>query len=121
MNNDDESVKILPSHEMGISKRADGTVLCYSEDSIEIELKSIKNIGIENIIDIEKYEIINLFDSVSHYMKFHGGGEVQLSYNLDGRLLDLEITNVFIVVKEGNKITLKRALDNKSSVLHELQ
>ncbi|QBC43597.1 hypothetical protein [Iodobacter fluviatilis] len=121
MNDNDESVKILPSNKMEISRKSDGTVLCYSEGSIEVELKSIKSIGIENIIDIEKHEIINLFDSVSHYMRFHGGGEVQLSYNLDGRLLDLEITNVLIVVNEGNKITLKRALDKGSSILHELQ
>jgi hypothetical protein len=84
MPNNKKPIEVTPENTMDVFTNSDGVLVFSSKDSICVDLTSIKSVGIENIVDIDKHEITPLFDSVSHYIKFRGKGEVQFSYNLNG-------------------------------------
>ena len=111
MPNNDKPIEITPSDTMDIFTNSDGVLVCHTENMINIDFTSIKTVGIENIVDIDKHEITPLFDSVSHYIKFRGKGEVQFSYNLNGTLLELATTDVQIVVRHNENILFRRMPD----------
>lgn len=111
MPNNDKPIEIPPSDTMDIFTNSDGVLVCHTENMINIDFTSIKTVGIENIVDIDKHEITPLFDSVSHYIKFRGKGEVQFSYNLNGTLLELATTDVQIVVRHNENILFRRMPD----------
>jgi len=76
-----------------------------------LHIESIKSIGIENLVDLEVHAINHIFNSVSHYLKFSGGGEVRFAYDAAGRLLEFEATNIAAQIVNGDRIILMRKPD----------
>jgi hypothetical protein len=111
MPNNKKPIEVTPENTMDVFTNSDGVLVFSSKDSICVDLTSIKSVGIENIVDIDKHEITPLFDSVSHYIKFRGKGEVQFSYNLNGILLELATTDVHIVIRHSENIIFRRMPD----------
>ena len=103
-----KSVKIKSDGKVSVRETPDGPVLSSSRRNISLEFDTIKSIGIENLADVEAHSINNVFNSVSHYVRFFGGGEVRFSYNAEGRLLEFVATNVVAHIANGERIMLKR-------------
>lgn len=101
-----------------IKRNADGTVSIATAtgDSIEIDgkgvacvhLKQIRSVGIHNLADVESHNINNIVGSISHYVRFVGGGEVRFVYNANGQLIELSANNVITTVSQNNEIVFMR-------------
>lgn len=101
-----------PEGQMTIKIESDGTISSSSDKPLEINLQNIEAVGIENVVDVESYEISRLFNSVSHFIKFFGGGEVKFAYNQQGELLEFSAHQVTLSIKNGERIVLKKASEN---------
>ena len=66
----------------------DGSASITSEGPVALHIDSIRAVGIENLVEVESHTINRVFNSVSHPVKFHGGGEVRFSYNAKGEILE---------------------------------
>ncbi|STQ89828.1 hypothetical protein [Iodobacter fluviatilis] len=108
MPNNQKPIRITPDDTMDVFTNSEGVLVFSSKDSISMDLTSVKSVGIENIFDIDKHEITQLYDSVSHYIKFHEKGEVQFSYNLSGKLLELATTDVQIIIRHSENIVFRK-------------
>ena len=108
-------IQIRSGGQVNQQTRPDGSVSLSSKHPVSLHIESIKSVGIENLVDVESHAINRLFDSVSHYIKFFGGGEVRFSYNAEGELLEFATTNVDAFISNGERIILKRRPDDADS------
>jgi len=102
------TVRIQPGGKMTKRENPDGSMSVSSKEHLTLEMDSIKSIGIENIVDVEVHSINKAFGAVSHYIKFHGGGEIRFSFNAKGELLEFSANDVAADVKDGERIIFKR-------------
>ena len=86
-----------------------GEVIAIDEKgSASIHLKQIKAVGIHNLADVESHNINHIVGSISHYVRFVGGGEVRFVYNASGQLIELLATKVITTVSQNNEIVFMR-------------
>ena len=78
------------------------------EGPVMLHMDSIESIGIENLLDVESHTINRMFNSVSHYIRFLGGGEVRLSYNDKGQIVEFSAKNMAADIVEKRAV-LKRS------------
>lgn len=105
-------IKIQSSGQVTSRENPDGSVSLSSKQPVSLHVESIKSVGIENLVDVEIHAINRLFNSVSHYIKFFGGGEVRFSYNTEGELLEFTTSHVDAFIENGERIILKRRPDD---------
>jgi hypothetical protein len=106
-----KSFQIQPEGEITKRVNADGSLSISSKQPVNLHIESIKSIGVENLIDVEVHNINRVFNSVSHYIKFHGGGEVRFAYDAKGELLEFTGSQIDAEVRNGERILLKRRAD----------
>jgi hypothetical protein len=100
--------KIQSEDGVDLQKNADGSLTARAKKPVSLNIESIKSVGLENLVHVELHTINRVFNSVSHYVRFYGGGEVRFSYNSQGELLEFTCTNVDAEVRNGERILLKR-------------
>jgi hypothetical protein len=88
----------------------DGSKTGTSDKPVHMHIETIKSVGIENLVDIETHTINKLFGSVSHLIKFYGGGEVRFSYNDKGEILEFTGNRVDARIENGERLVLRRQL-----------
>ena len=93
---------------VSISTTAGDVIEIDQKGSASVHLKQIKSVGIHNLADVESHNINNIVGSISHYVRFIGGGEVRFVYNASGQLIELSATNVITTVSQNNEIVFKR-------------
>jgi len=98
----------LESDEELLSQRIDGKLCVSTEGSMNITVDEIESVDIERITDLEVHNITHAFNSVSHYIRFHGGGEVHLAYTLDGTLLEFRSLHVAVAMIDGKRVVLRK-------------
>jgi hypothetical protein len=108
MDDKPKPINVRSTGKVTVRETPDGQLLSSSAQDISLHIETIKSIGIENLADVEVHAINNVFNSVSHYIRFFGGGEVRFSYNAEGRLLEFVATNVAAHIANGERILLKR-------------
>jgi hypothetical protein len=108
-------IKIQSGGQVTSRENPDGSISLSSKQPVSLHIESIKSVGIENLVDVEVHAINRLFNSVSHYIKFFGGGEVRFSYNAEGNLLEFAATKVDAYVANGESIILRRQLNDSST------
>ncbi|NOT20214.1 MAG: hypothetical protein HOP24_08100 [Sideroxydans sp.] len=101
-----------PEGNMTMKIGPDGAISTSTDKPLEINLQNIKSVGVENLVDIETHEISRLFNSVSHFIKFFGGGEVKFAYNLEGKLLEFSTHHVTLSIQNGERVILKKLEEN---------
>jgi hypothetical protein len=111
MADEPKPIKIQPEGELTKQVNADGSLSITSKQPVNLHIESIKSVGVENLIDVEVHAINRVFNSVSHYIKFHGGGEVRFAYDANGELLEFTGSNIDAEVHNGERILLKRRTD----------
>lgn len=89
---------------------AAGGVLDIDKDrNVKLDLKTIESVGIHNVIDVETHRISRVLGSTSHFVRFHGGGEVRFAYNDQGALIDLTAENCAFSVSNENELLFRKA------------
>jgi hypothetical protein len=86
----------------------DGSKTGTSDKPVSMHIETIRSVGVENLVDIEVHNINNVFGSVSHYIRFFGGGEVRFSYNAKGEILEFTAKHVDAQIRNGESLILKR-------------
>lgn len=106
----DEPKPIKVQSDAGVTRREnpDGSVSMTSKGPVALHIDTIKSVGLENLTDVESHTINRVFNSVSHLIKFHGGGEVRFSYNARGEILDFTASKVDAFIANGERLVLKR-------------
>lgn len=115
MSEEPKPIKVQSSGQVTNRANPDGSVSLSGKQPVSLHIASIKSVGIENLVDVEIHAINTLFNSVSHYIKFFGGGEVRFSYNAEGELLEFTATNVDALITNGERIILQRRPEPEGS------
>ena len=108
---DPKPFTIQPEGEITKRVNEDGSLSISSKQPVNLHIESIKSIGVENLVDVEVHKINRVFNSVSHYIKFHGGGEVTFAYDSQGQILEFTGNHIDAEVHNGERILLKRKAD----------
>lgn len=83
----------------------DGSMVSMGCDgSRELFLMNLKSVGIRNLSEIETYNINAIANSISHYVKFAGGGELWFAYGCTGQLIDLNWKQLDWILGPGNEL-----------------
>ncbi len=80
------------------------TITTNPDGSVTLDFKQIKNIGIHNIIDVHTHNVVNVLGMVSHFVKFHNGGELRFAYNQAGQLVELSFSRLHANIIDGNRV-----------------
>jgi hypothetical protein len=72
--------------------------------NIAAELSTIKSVGIADLADVHSHEIVRIFGSVSHHVRFVGGGELRFVYNTRGELLELSASSVKGSISDDHRL-----------------
>ena len=89
---------------------ATGAVESTSLDPVNANIPNIKSVGIANLVDVEEQAINRLVNSVSHFVRFYGGGEVHFAFNFEGKLLECKGVGVTTQILDGERILFHRKL-----------
>lgn len=108
MSEEPKPIKVQSEGRLSNRTNPDGSVTLTSKQPVSLHIDSIQSVGIENLVDVEVHAINRLFNSVSHYIKFFGGGEVRFSYNAEGELLEFTALNVDAFIADGDRLMLRR-------------
>lgn len=99
-----------PVGKITIREGADGPARVIDGKSVTLRFDTIKAIGLANVTEVETHNITRAFGSVSHFIKFIGGGEVRFSYNAKGEILEFTATNAAAQVLNRDTLILMRKL-----------
>ena len=102
------SVKVNADGTMSISTPVGDRIEIGANGTANINLKKIAAVGIHNLVDVESHTINTIVGSVSHYVRFAGGGEVRFVYNTSGQLIELSAKNVITSVTHNDEIIFMR-------------
>lgn len=83
---DDGSIKLTTKHGAELTIDSSGNVAA--------NLATIRNVGLQNLAEVESHAITDAFGSRSHVVKFHGGGVARFAYNNAGKLIELSGTKI---------------------------
>jgi len=87
-----------------------GGVIDIARDrNVTLDLKTIESVGIHNVIEVETHQITRVAGSTSHFIRFHGGGEVRFAYNHQGKLIELSAENCAFSLSNGNELLFQKA------------
>lgn len=87
-----------------------GGVIDVDKDrNVKLELAAIESVGIHNVIEVESHQINRVLGSTSHYVRFHGGGEVRFAYNDQGKLIELSARDCGFSLSNKNELLFHRA------------
>ena len=109
------------SHGSSIETREDGSatvhtpagsVIDISKDrNVNLDLETIGAVGIHDVIEVETHQITRVMGSTSHFVRFHGGGEVSFAYNHQGKLIELSAKNCAFSLSNKNELLFRKAKD----------
>jgi len=111
MSDKPKPIRIRSDGPAEVRETADGVSISGAKRPVALHIESIKGIGIQNITDVAEHAVNRVFNSVSHYIRFHGGGEVRIAYDLKGELLEFEAKKVDVQIDKGERIVLIRRPD----------
>ena len=110
-------------HGNKIEQRADGsvkvttpegrTVVMDKDGNVQVNVETIRSVGIENIFDLKSHVIMREGDLTVHKLEFHDGGSVKIAYTTQGKLVE------FSGNKIGQTITKEGAIVIRSFVAAE--
>ena len=103
----DPTIKHNADGTVSISTSTGEMIAIDEQGRANINLKKIGAVGIHNLADIEVHNINTIVGSISHYVRFVGGGEIRFVYNASGKLIELSATNVITTISQDNEIIFK--------------
>ena len=81
----------------------DGRILLMGKDgNVQVNLETIKSVGLENIFDLKSHVILREGELTVHKIEFHDGGRVKLAFTTQGKLVEFSCNKVGqTITKEG--------------------
>lgn len=110
MTDQPKSFNIRPEGAMSIKTQSDGTVNAVSDKPVTIDLGTIEAIGIGNLVDVESHDITRVAGITSHFIRLHGGGDVVLAFNEQGKIIQCQGLNVRSTVVNGSELVFSKKL-----------
>ncbi len=92
-----------PNHPPQVVRGADGR--------LHVGLKELRRVGICNLTEVKTHTITTILNSTSHFIRFHGGGELSFAYTQHGQLLSLHWDNLAITFMSDNEVVFSRCTD----------
>jgi hypothetical protein len=87
-----------------------GGLLDLSKDrKATLDLETIQSVGIQNVVEVETHQIARIAGSTSHFIRFHGGGEVRFAYNQQGKLIELSAEHCAFTLTNHNELFFRKA------------
>jgi hypothetical protein len=102
----------IEKHEDGTAtvRTAAGAVLDISKNrDVKLDLETIESVGIHNLLEVETHQITRVVGSTSHFVRFHGGGEVSFAYNHQGKLIELSAQACGFSLSNKNELLFRKA------------
>jgi hypothetical protein len=98
-------------------KTPDGgaTITTNPDGTVSLDFKRIQNIGIRNIIDVQHYGINTVLGMVSHFVKFHNGGELRFAYNQAGQLIELTFSRLHVNITDDTQVMFSASEPNETA------
>jgi len=90
-----------------------GTMQVDKERNVTLDLETITAVGIKNLSEVETHQINRVMGSISHFVRFHGGGEVRFAYNHEGKLIELSAQNCGFALSGKNELLFHAAVPKK--------
>jgi hypothetical protein len=81
-----------------------GTMQVDKERNVTLDLETITAVGIRDLSEVETHRINRVMGSISHFVRFHGGGEVRFAYNHEGKLIELSAQNCGFSLSARNEL-----------------
>lgn len=98
-----------------IVRTAGGATMEVGTDrSVNLDLDKIEAVGIHNVADVVTHQVAEIAGSTSHYIRFHGGGELRFAYSHDGRLIELSASKISFSLSNDNELLFRRPGPKKS-------
>ena len=102
MTEENKHIAIHNSGPTRLTQGEDGRLVVSSADPVRIDLGQIKSVGIANIVSVENHAVHSIVGSVSHHVKFHGGGELRFAFNERGQLLEFTAHELLVTTQSGS-------------------
>lgn len=115
-----KSTKLNPGGSI-TAELADGVrITANAKGSTILELDKLRTAGIRQLADVESHTVNNVMGSISHYVRFHGGGEVKYAYSqITGKLIALSVENASVrVSKDGSEVLFSRMPADRPATGH---
>jgi hypothetical protein len=74
------------------------------QGNITATLPVITSVGIADLADVQSHNIVRIVGSVSHHVRFVGGGELCYVYNTRGELIELSAVNVKVSISSQHRL-----------------
>ncbi len=91
--------RLLPPRTARATLDAQGNVIA--------DLSAIKSVGIADLADVQSHEVVSIVGSISHHVRFIGGGEVRYVYNTRGEMIELSARNVSGSISGDNRLVFR--------------
>ena len=81
----------------------DGKTLVMDKDgNVQVNLETIKSVGIENIFDLKSHVIMREGALTVHKFEYHDGGGVKIAFTTQGKLVEFSCDKIGqTITKEG--------------------
>lgn len=104
----DSSVHITADGARSVRTVTGAQVIKTASGRYSIDMNHVKAVGIKNVVEVESYEIHTVANSRSHFVRFHGKGELKFAYNSAGQLLELGWENLNFVLTADDELIFSR-------------
>jgi len=101
-----------------IETREDGTATVHAAGGgvidiakggkVDLKLETIESVGILNVMEVETHQITRVAGSTSHFIRFHGDGELSFAYNDLGKLIELSAKNCAFSLSDKNELLFQK-------------
>jgi hypothetical protein len=77
------------------------------QHDLNITIPQITRIGIADLADVAEHRTNRVYGSISHHIRFHSGGMVNVVYAADGSLLEFSGEGLSFVLDPSGVLTVK--------------
>jgi len=103
--NDAKFIRVeLPAQAVVIDTEAGPLIQLTGGGEANIELELVNAVTVENLSWVEQHTVTRIFDSVSHFVRFVGGGELRFAFSLEGDLLELSATGLRLRIEDDYRL-----------------
>jgi hypothetical protein len=107
-----KGVQITPEGVVKLEIQPDGSMRASSDQPVKMDLGTIRSVGIRNLVHVESHAITRVAGSVSHYVRFFGGGALRFAYNDRGQLIELVCELLSVTTQDGEVLVdVQRRVD----------
>ena len=78
-----------------------------SPHNLAVTLPRITRVGIADLADVAEHRVNNVYGSISHHIRFHSGGVVNVAYAADGSLLEFTGEGLSLSINADGILTVK--------------